>query len=162
MLKLNLSATVPLMARSVFEGQKLTGSLKMGFKANCLLSGQAPLCTGNCFPSVLISAQLNIWISRLRWQQTIYFCLLHWCLSQCCTGCLPFNICGSGVVTCWLNSQKAVVFTRKSESKMALKWSHSGLGYGGNDDRIHSSLKFWSTEQLKAFLSLFFQRVCAL
>lgn len=35
------------------------------------------------FPAVEISAPLNIWISRLRWQQTIYFCLLHWRLSVC-------------------------------------------------------------------------------
>lgn len=44
---------------------------------------QVFLCTGNCLPAVEISAPLNIWISRLRWQQTIYFCLLHWRLSVC-------------------------------------------------------------------------------
>ena len=93
---------------------------------------------GNFLLGALISAPLNIWISRLRWQQTIYFCLLHWPLSLHCTGCFLFYICGSGVVTYWLNSQRVVVCTRKFESKMALKWSHSGLGCGESDDRIHS------------------------
>lgn len=36
MLKFNLSATVSVMAGSLFEGQKLTALFKMGFKTGCL------------------------------------------------------------------------------------------------------------------------------
>lgn len=103
-------------------------------------------------PGSLITPLLDIWISRFRRQQNMYFCLLHWCFSRCCSGCFLFNIWGIGVVTYWLNSQKVAVCSRKFESKMALKWSHPGLGYGGNDDHIHSSSKCWFTEQLNTSL----------
>lgn len=109
------------------KGRNWQAVLRTGFNTGSP-GKKKNLRTGNCLPGVLISALLNIWLLRLRWQQTIYCCLLYWCRSQCCTGCSLFIICGSGVLTYWLDSQKAAVCTRKFESKMALKWSHPGLG----------------------------------
>ena len=152
MLKFNLSATVSVclpLAGNVFEGQKLTGSLfEMGFKISFLW--KVFLYTGKCLPCIRISALLNIWLSRLRWQQNhlLLFALLvlvsvlhrvlslhylwHWCCDftdsihrrlRFAQGNLRVRRPGNGVILVGVMEGMMTVFIPLQSSDSQSSWS---------------------------------------